>query len=55
VSPEVQTNFRFVFFILGAGGQVGRIDKSDCGWVKRRILEKLPNQMIVNLAKTSHT
>jgi hypothetical protein len=53
-SPGVQTNSRFVFFILGAGRQVGRIDKSDRGWIQGRTPEKFPNQVIVNLAKTSH-
>lgn len=55
MSPGVRTSSRFVFFILCTGGQVGRIDKSDRGWIQGRILENLPNQMIVNPAKTSHT
>jgi len=55
VSPGAQTNSRFVFFILGAGGQVGRIDKSDRGGIQGRTLEQFPNQVVIDLAKTSHT
>jgi hypothetical protein len=38
VLPGAQTNGQFVFFILGAGWQVGRIDESDGGGIKRRLV-----------------
>jgi hypothetical protein len=53
-SPGAQTNFRFVFFILGTGGQVGGINKSDRGWIQGRMVEHFPNQAVIDLAKTSH-
>jgi hypothetical protein len=49
----VRTSCRFVFFILGARRQIGRINEGHGGLVERRINQQFPKQMIVNLSKTA--
>jgi hypothetical protein len=53
VSHGLRTNFRFVFFIFGAGRKVGRIYKRHGDRMQGRMVQKLPEQMIVDLAKTA--
>jgi hypothetical protein len=52
VSPEAPTSFRFVFFILGAGRQVRRVNERDGSFIERRLAQKFPKQMVIDLAET---
>jgi hypothetical protein len=49
----VPTNFQFVFFILSAGGQVRCVYESHGVLIERRLGQKFPEQMIINLAQTA--
>jgi hypothetical protein len=53
--PAAPTSSRFVFFILGAGRQVSRINESNGGWIQRGMVQQLQKQMPVDLAKAAHT
>lgn len=50
---EALTSFPFVFFIFGASWQVGRVNERNGSFVQRRIAQKFPEQMVVDLAETT--
>lgn len=51
--PAAPTSLQFVFFILGAGRQVRRINERDGFFVEWRVAQKFPKQMVVDLAETA--
>lgn len=50
---EAPTSFPFVFFIFGASWQVGCVNERNGSFVERRLAQKFPEQMVVDLAKTT--